>query len=138
MRRLPGARRLPGTLESSQGAAVIDKQGTGFYIAYPTTTELKPIYRGLKTMVNNRHTKVGVTVKSFLSREREYLGTFGGEVEFVPIAEVPASQLELLEQIILDKVCEKYRKVGNAREWFDTDDRESIVAIVLSVLHEQQ
>ena len=88
-------------------------------------------------MVNNRHTKVGITIKSFISRKREYLGTFDGEVEFVPIAEVPAPQLELLEQIILAKVCEKYRKIGNTREWFDTDDHESIVAIVRSVLDEQ-
>ena len=113
---------------------MIDNLSTGIYIAYPTTAELKPIYRGLKTKVNHSHTKVGITVKSFQSRGREYHSTFGGEVEFTPIAEVPADKLLGMEKIILIRLREKYRTVGNATEWFDTDDREAVIAIVMSAL----
>ena len=113
---------------------MINKNRAGIYIAFPTTDVLKPIYRQLKTQVNCNHTKVGITVKSFLSREREYMGTFDGEVEFIPIAEIPVEQLKMLEQVILTRICAKYQRVGYAREWFDTNDREQIVAIIQEVL----
>lgn len=112
---------------------MISKQSTGVYIAYPTSSELKPTYRGHKSQVNNRHTKVGITVKSFESREREYRVTFGGEVEFIPLVEVPAVKLKELEKVLIMKVREHFQTVGSTKEWFDTDDRETLMAIVKSV-----
>lgn len=112
---------------------MIDKRSTGVYIAFPTTAELKPTYRGHKSQVNNRHTKVGITIKSFESREREYRVTFGGEVEFIPLVEVPSEQLKELEKVLLMKVREHYRTVGSTKEWFDTDDRKTLMVIVKSV-----
>jgi hypothetical protein len=43
-----------------------------FYIVYPTSSILKPIYRGYKTMVNDNHTKAGITENSFDSRKKSY------------------------------------------------------------------
>ena len=85
-------------------------------------------------MVNCNHTKVGITVKSFASRENEYMDTFGGEVRFIPIAEIPADKLDIIERLILAKVGSRYRTVGNDREWFDTSDRSAIVELVHEVL----
>jgi hypothetical protein len=103
---------------------------TGVYIAYPTSHTMKPIYRGLKTMVNDRHTKVGITKDSFASRSRVYEQTFDGEVVFLPIAEVPAHLLDELERHILLAMERRYQKVGRAREWFDTNHHDTVTSLV--------
>ena len=112
---------------------MISNQSTGVYIAYPTTKILKPTWRKRKTLVNNCHTNVGITKKSFHSRELEYHLTFGGEVEFRYVAEIPVHQLEAIERQYLAKLREQYLTVGNARKWFVTDDRENMLAILKSV-----
>jgi hypothetical protein len=104
------------------------------YIAYPTTSVLKPIYRKLKTHVNDEHTKVGITTDSFAAREREYRNTFQGEIVFVPLAEAPASRLTEIEKLLLGELCVRYERVGRAREWFNTRDREEISKIVLAIV----
>lgn len=113
---------------------VVNRLATGVYMAFPTTSVLKPIYRKLKTQVNDRHTKVGITIDSFAVREREYKKTFGGEVEFVPLAEVPAQLLAAIESKVLEELCARFQRVGHAREWFSTTEREVVAEIVLSVV----
>ncbi len=79
----------------------MDDSDTGVYIAFPTSETMKPIYRGSKTKVNSRHTKVGITTDSFATRDSEYAKTFDGEVTFTPFASVPANRLKVLEDRIL-------------------------------------
>jgi hypothetical protein len=116
------------------GISRISRSSTGVYMAYPTTSVLKPIYRKLKTQVNDQHTKVGITTDSFATREREYRNTFQGEVVFVPLAEAPASRLNKIEALLLVELSAKYQRVGHAQEWFDTTDRDEISRIVLAVV----
>lgn len=115
-------------------ASRLSNSGIGVYIAYPTTSVLKPIYRKLKTHVNDEHTKVGITTDSFAAREREYRNTFQGEIVFVPLAEVPASRLMEIEKLLLGELCVRYERVGSAREWFNTREREEISKIVLEIV----
>lgn len=103
-------------------------------MAYPTTSVLKPIYRKLKTQVNDQHTKVGITTDSFAIREREYKNTFQGEVVFVPLAEAPATRLAEIENLLLVELKSRYQRVGQAREWFNTTDRDEISKIALAVV----
>lgn len=105
-------------------------------MAYPTTDILKPIYRGLKTKVNSSHTKVGITTDSFKKRGSEYSKTFDGEVKFLPLADIQPELLADLERKILSALCARFSKVGSAREWFDTNDHDSVSEIVLRVVSE--
>jgi hypothetical protein len=110
---------------------------TGIYIAYPTTGELKSIYRpkNYKTVVNWDHTKVGIAKNSFEGRSRGYLSNFDNEVVFVPIAIVDnVSNLKDVEDLILDRLKSRFQRVGRAREWFDTKDRTEFVSIIKSTL----
>lgn len=107
---------------------------TGIYIAYPTSPVLKPIYRNYKTMVNDRHTKVGIAQDSFTARKSSYLKTFDGEVEFICVASRPKSELKKMEDTILSRLCSKYLRVGHAREWFETTERDNVIALVLEAL----
>ena len=116
------------------GANRVSISSTGVYMAYPTASELKPIYRKLKTQVNNQHTKVGITTDSFAIRGREYRNTFQGEVVFTPLVEVPAGRLADIETLLLVELCSRYQRVGRAREWFDTTDREEISKLVIAVV----
>lgn len=113
--------------------ARVDWNATGIYIAYPTSPTLKPIYRGYTTKVNNQHTKVGIARDSFSARKNSYTGTFDGEVVFLPVAVIDAEHLESIEQVILAKLCERFRRVGRAREWFDTADRETFLRVINEV-----
>ena len=108
----------------------IPDDATGYYLAYPTTSTLKPTYRGHKTLVNHEHTKVGVATKSFLSRKKEYLNTFHREVAFVPLVIVPPDALSSLEVRVLAEMYQRYPRSGSAREWFRTTDRQVIAEIV--------
>ena len=115
----------------------LDIEGkTGVYIAYPTSPILKSIYRpkNYKIMVNDQHTKVGIAKDSFASRRKGYVGNFDNEVEFIPIAVVPLEQLIEAERHILSAVRNKYTRVGRAREWFNTPERQRIVEIVVATL----
>jgi hypothetical protein len=106
---------------------------TGIYLAYPTTTTLKQTYRNHKSMVNDQHTKVGITVKSFRERSNEYERTFDGEVEFVPLVVMEPEQLALIEKDILSALRAEFGNVGRTREWFDTSDRTRIIEIVQEI-----
>ena len=79
----------------------IGGSATGIYLAYPTSPELKPTYRGHRTLVNDLHTKIGVASKSFVSRENEYMSTFNFEVAFFPILEVSVPRLHVLESRVI-------------------------------------
>lgn len=115
----------------SEGAR-LSTQATGLYLAYPTSPELKPIYRGLKTYVNDRHTKVGKTRDGFGPRGREYARTFSGEVRFIPLVRVSPEKLDQLEGAVLQALMARFSRVGRAREWFETADREAVAEIVLA------
>jgi hypothetical protein len=112
----------------------IQSHAIGVYLAYPTAPVLKPIYRKLKTQVNDEHTKVGVTRVSFAVREREYKNTFQQEVKFVRLVEVPAHRLAEVEAAILYELGARYQRVGKAREWFHSKEHTEIAATVLAVV----
>jgi len=97
---------------------------TGIYIAYPTSSVLKSIYKvgGYKTKVNNQHTKVGKAENGFKNREGQYLGNFDNEAEFLPIAYIDKTHLKHAEEIVLSSIKAKFSTVGHAKEWFDTTD----------------
>ena len=114
-------------------SSAVNRSRTGIYMAFPTVPVLKPIYRKLKTQVNNQHTKVGITTDSFANREREYKKTFNQEVEFIPLVEVPSERLHQIESVLLFALTKRYAKVGRAREWFNTTDRETIAEMVMSI-----
>jgi hypothetical protein len=114
--------------------ALISPQAIGVYMAYPTSDVLKPIYRLLKTQVNIAHTKVGITIKSFGEREREYRRTFQNEVTFVRVAAVPLALIPVVEAAILADLGGCYSRVGKAREWFECADREAVLQRVLAVI----
>lgn len=117
---------------------MINNNSTGIYIAYPTTDTLKRTYRGHKSFVNSRHTKVGITKKSFGSRHSEYMRTFDSEIKFIPLAAISPEDLPALEAAILAKLRGEFSNVGNTKEWFNTNDRESIVKMIDSVLCESR
>lgn len=108
----------------------------GIYLAYPTTTQMKRIDRNLKTRVNDCHTKVGKTSSSFKGREAYYKKVFDGEVRFEALAEVPRERMREVERNVLDKMSLRYARVGRAREWFNTDDRETVASIVRAAVVE--
>ena len=62
----------------------IDMNETGVYLAYPTTSVLKPVYRGYKAQVNDMHTKVGITEDSFSSRKNSLISCKCPK-EFLPL-----------------------------------------------------
>ena len=109
--------------------ADVNAQSTGVYLAYPTTEVLKPAYRGHKTLVNMAHTKVGITVSSFRRRWLEYRRTFGGEVAFHPLFELPVPELSAYEARLLTEMLRRFPKSGSAREWFFTTERDSITEL---------
>ena len=110
--------------------ASISKTSTGVYIAYPTSFQLKPIYRGYKTMVNSEHTKIGIAQRSFESREYGYMAAFQSEVNFFPILELPVTQLAEFEAQLIAQLRGKYSRSGAAREWFHTTERQTIAELV--------
>ena len=109
---------------------------TGIYIAYPTTSELKSIYKpkNYKTMVNDQHTKVGIAKDSFNSRSKGYYGNFDNEVDFIPLVIIDVKHLGQIEKIILSEINAEFSKVGRAREWFDTTNRKRVTEIVFSTI----
>lgn len=111
---------------------------TGIYIAYPTSATLKSIHppKNYKTKVNNSHTKIGIAKDSFKARKTSYFRDFDNEVEFIPVAKIAENQLEQVEKAILEKVKMRYKKVGYAREWFDTDNRNEILQLISEILEE--
>ena len=109
---------------------------TGIYIAYPTTSELKSIYKpkNYKTMVNEQHTKVGIAKDSFNSRGKGYYGNFDNEVEFIPLVIINVNHLEQTEKVILSEIKTEFTRVGRAREWFNTNNRKRIIEIVFNTI----
>ncbi len=117
-------------LEYERLALSIPGDAKGFYLAYPTSSVLKPTYRGHKTMVNHDHTKVGITTSTFVMRENEYMRTFDHEIAFVPLLVVPIHKLASLEAQVLAELRNRYPLSGSAREWFRTTEREQIAHLV--------
>jgi len=109
----------------------------GVYIAFPTSETLKPIYRGAKTQVNCFHTKIGISKVSFLNRRSRYMNTFHGELVFTPLVKLLPVNMSSVEKKILQRLkLMNYNRVGNAREWFNTNDRKEVVNIIYAVLGE--
>lgn len=111
-------------------------KNTGIYIAYPTTEKMKSIYRpkNYKTLVNNQHTKVGIAKDSFTSRSKGYYSNFDNEVVFTPLIIIEEEHLKVIENIILNEIAKEYKKVGRAREWFNTTNRERIIDIISNTM----
>ena len=110
---------------------------TGIYLAFPTSSVLKSIYRpkNYTTMVNDQHTKVGIAKDSFSSRSRGYLSNFDDEVDFQPLALIDdVEELIAAEKVVLANLRAEYLRVGRAREWFATNDHERVVEIVIAAL----
>ena len=119
--------------EYEHRALEIQGSATGIYIAYPTSPVLKPTYHGHKTLVNNEHTKIGITISSFVTRENEYMRTFSGELAFIPLVAAPLHVLAELEARLLMELRRRYSPSGSAREWFHTTERQAIAQLVWSV-----
>lgn len=126
-----------GKISNQKERNSMDLNATGIYIAYPTTSTLKPIYRGYKTMVNNQHTKVGMAQDSFRSRRNGYLITFNGEIDFIPVAKISLDILPQIEKIVISSVAKQYEKIGRSQEWFATSDHQSVIGIILRILKEK-
>lgn len=114
-------------------ATHIPNTSTGIYIVYPTSLELKPVYRGYKTIVNSEDTKVGIARRSFESREQSYMATFQSEVKFFPILELAATHLPDFEAQLLSHLGRAFSRSGRAREWFRTTERQAIAELVWSL-----
>ena len=115
--------------------AILSK--TGIYISYPTSTELKSIYRpkNYKTMVSSKHTKVGIAKDCFEARSKGYYSNFDNEVIFTPLAIIQdISALIVVEQFVLSQIRSEFTRVGRAREWFNTDNHKRIKEIVAQSL----
>lgn len=112
---------------------------TGIYIAFPTSRVMKSIYRpkNYKTLVNDQHTKVGITKKSFASRRKGYVDNFDNHVNFIPLAIVHHDQLDVAESAVLGAINEKYKRVGRAREWFHTHEHNDLIELVFATLKAQ-
>ena len=110
---------------------------TGLYMAYPTTSELKPIANGYQTMVNDQHTNIGMTTVSFSDRKQGYLDTFDGEVEFIPLVEVPADQVKQLRDEILLELGKRFTRAGNSTQWFETNQRDEFSRIALQTVNQK-
>lgn len=117
---------------------MIEWHETGLYIAYPTTSVLKVTYPGHRTQVNQQHTKIGMAKRSFQARRLEYNRTFTGEVQFIPLAVVNRNCLSAIEAHVLAALQANYKTVGFAKEWFDTDDRHSLVSQLSSLASTHQ
>lgn len=111
---------------------------TGMYIAQPTSSVSKSIYRAknYRTQVNDQHTNVGSTENSFHARRLDYLANFDNDVVFTPIVAIAPEQLVDAEQRVLAAVNAHYRRVGRARKWFETADHQRVIGIILSTLAE--
>ena len=105
---------------------------TGIYIAFPTTDVLKSIYKPkkYKTKVNDQHTKVGIAKDCFAARRKGYVTNFDNEVQFIPVVSISISELEEAERLVLNRLCQEFQRVGRAREWFNTNDRDKIIELI--------
>ena len=123
------------SMEKNQLDESLGKE-TGIYIAFPTSRVMKSIYRpkNYKTLVNDQHTKVGITKNSFASRRKSYTDNFDNQVNFIPLAIVHPDQLNKAETSILKVIREKYKRVGRAREWFHTQNRDDLIELILTTL----
>ena len=112
---------------------------TGIYIARPTSAVLKSIYRAknYKTKVNKEHLKIGITKDSFQSRSKCYYDNFDNEVEFIPLVAINRDVLKEVENKVLAQIKIEFNRVGRAREWFDTNDKNRIISILINTLEEE-
>lgn len=108
--------------------------GAGIYILYPRTDVFRRVHERPDTHINFRHTKVGLTAENFITSGREYRETFGNHFKFIPLVEIQDHLLPGLEEEILAAVASQYPRVGNTRNWFDTEDRASIIALIYKLL----
>jgi hypothetical protein len=110
---------------------------TGIYLAYPTSPEPKSIYRqkSYKTLVNDKHTKIGIAKDSFKAREKGYATNFDNQVGFLPLVIIEdIEKLKTFEKHLLKVIEVEHYKVGRAREWFATNNHQSIKDMVAQAL----
>lgn len=133
--KLPHTKKVKQESDKSINDAKIMNQ-TGIYIAYTKSKVPVSIWKvqKYKTMVDFRHTKVGITEKSFLSRRSGYQRNFGTDLVFNPIAIVNKDYLKKIEKVYLKIISKKYKTVGKTTEWFDTDNRKDLKEIVIKIL----
>ncbi len=109
----------------------------GMFIAYPTSSVLKSIFspKGYEAMVNDQHTKIGITKRSF--REtlfRNYLKTFDNMVELVPVTLINPDKLDHAKSVVLKEMRSQFAKVDRTRDWFWSNDHERIKDVVAKTL----
>ena len=113
---------------------MINVNGTGIYIAYPRSENVTQVTGGPGSGVNCRYTKVGTTADSFYASGRAYRRAFENQVKFMPLVEIPARHLPYTEEKILAAVAERFPRVGATPNWFDTQDRASIISLIYNLL----
>ena len=65
------------------------------------------------------------------------MNTFHGELVFTPLVKLLPVNMSSVEKKILQRLkLMNYNRVGNAREWFNTNDRKEVVNIIYAVLGE--
>jgi hypothetical protein len=109
---------------------------TGVYIAYPASPVLKSINKSNNhtTMVNDQHTKLGISKGSFLNNKKEHRDNFDNEVDFIPVATIGSEYLGHIEAQIISAIQSEFQKVEQTNEWFDTSDRQRILEIISNTL----
>lgn len=110
-------------------------ENTGIYLVYPISEKIESIFKqkNYKTKVNNEHTKVGITEKSFKSRKKCYVDNFD-DVDFMVLAIVDAKYLKIIEKEILIVIKREFNIVGYSREWIDSNNRSRIIEIIYNKL----
>jgi len=108
----------------------------GLYIAYPTSSTLKYVFKvkSYKGMVNEKHTKIGVTTRNFGDRKKQYLHSFDNEVVFKPVAIIPVESICKVDSIVLTEIKKEFNIVPNTRKWIETSNHQKIIEIILTSL----
>ena len=113
---------------------MITNTGCGIYLAYPRSEGCMIAKGDVDTLVSRRHTKVGITPESFIASGSNYRRDFDNRVKFIPLVEIPAQRLREVEENVLAALASRYRLVGGTRNWFDTQQRDSIISLIYSQL----
>ena len=117
---------------------------TGLFIAKPTKSKLKPIYKKKKTKnyVNNLNCKIGGVgsnnVKSktiFDSSEKHYKNTFDSDVIYFPIAIIDPSYISQAKKLIITKIKKLgIKTIGTTHDWFPCDKGICFVDLIINTL----
>jgi len=112
---------------------MISESSTGIYMAYPRADEFKVAHTGPGTLVNSRHTKIGLAKVSFHASAERYRRTFDDRIKFIPLVEVLPNRIALVEKELMSALGQRHSRVGAAQNWFDTQDRESMISLIYAL-----